>query len=69
MFNGINWGLTLSLLRYVSVEENAASSGLNDMQMSVKSPRRGWWLESDKAERKLPSILWFKSLLPCGNQI
>lgn len=52
MFNGINLELTLSLLRYISVEENETSSGLNDMQMSVKSPRRGWWLESDKAEGK-----------------
>lgn len=41
MFTGINLGLTLSLLRYMSVEEKAASSGLNDMQMSLKSPRRG----------------------------
>lgn len=57
MFNGINRGLTLPLLRCVSVEKNEASSGLHDMQMSVKSSRSGWWLESDKAEGKPSSIL------------
>lgn len=55
---------TLSWPRYTSVEENVAFFGLNEMHTSAKSPKKGWWIERNKAEGKFSLQFYGFSLSP-----